>query len=226
MGISQAAVSVGPKAAGLQLRNIARGRAVSELREAVTLAMDALRRNPMRSALTILGIVIGITAVISVSAVISGINGNVLGSINDLGSDVIICYRFPWASLSRPPSEWLLRKELQAEWADDIAQLPHVATASPSLRIFLPQFGSGSVDVRRAGYRAKNVILQGNSPEINKIFDLKIGRGRWFTLTDQEHRSPIVVLGFDAAKTLFPDPGDDPIGKEVLAQGQLFTVVG
>ncbi|HYL09942.1 MAG TPA: ABC transporter permease [Candidatus Acidoferrales bacterium] len=223
MATRQASVSVAP---ALRLRSMARGRAVSELREAVSLAMDALRRNPMRSALTILGIVIGITAVIAVSAVISGINGNVLGSINDLGSDTIICYRFPWASLSRPPSEWLLRKELQAEWADDIAQLPHVAAASPSLRIFLPQFGSGSVDVHRGGYRAKNVILQGNSPDINKIFDLKIARGRWFTLVDQEHRAPIVVLGFDAAKTLFPDPGGDPIGKEVVIQGQLFTVVG
>ena len=110
---------------------------------------DTLRLNPLRSALTILGIVIGIMTVITVSSVINGLNENVLGSIRELGSDTIICYRFPWASLSRPPSEWFTRKELEADWAEDIARLPHVQAASPSLRIFQPQFGSGSSDIRR-----------------------------------------------------------------------------
>ena len=91
------------------------------------LALDTLRKNPLRSALTILGIVIGITTVITVSAMINGLNDNVLAGIRDLGSDTIICYRFPWASLSRPPSEWLNRKELQPEWAEDIEKLPHVS---------------------------------------------------------------------------------------------------
>ena len=118
----------------------------------------------LRSALTILGIVIGITTVITVSAVINGLNDNVLGGIRELGSDTIIAYRFPWASLSRPPSDWFTRKELQPEWADDIAQLPHVKAASPSMRIFQPQFGVGTSDVRRGANRAKNVILQGNAP--------------------------------------------------------------
>src|ERR1700732_933707 len=133
-----------------------------KLREEVLLALDTLRKNTLRSALTILGIVIGITTVITVTAVINGLNDNVLGGIRELGSDTIIAYRFPWASLSRPPSEWFTRKELLAEWADDMAKLPHVKAASPSMRIFQPQFGVGTSDVRRGANRAKNVILQGN----------------------------------------------------------------
>src|SRR5437867_12200664 len=97
-----------------------------KLSEQVALALDTLRKNLLRSALTILGIVIGITTVIAVSSVINGLNDNVLGGIRDLGSDTIIAYRFPWASLSRPPTEWLNRKELQPEWAEAIARLPHV----------------------------------------------------------------------------------------------------
>src|SRR5438876_11101774 len=146
--------------------------------EELLLALDTLRKNPMRSALTILGIVIGIATVITVSSVINGLNENVLGGIRELGSDTIIAYRFPWASLSRPPSEWFTRKELQPEWAEDMRHLPHVSAASPSLRIFMPQFGSGSSDLRRGAYRAKYVILQGNSPEVSKLFDNKLGRGR------------------------------------------------
>jgi len=73
---------------------------------------------------------------ICVSSVINGLNDNGLGGIRELGSDAIICYRFPWASLPRPPSEWFTRKELQPEWADAMGHLPHVLAATPSLRIF------------------------------------------------------------------------------------------
>jgi len=197
-----------------------------QLGEALFLAFDTLRKNPLRSSLTILGIVIGITTVITVSALINGLNDNVLAGIRELGSDTIICYRFPWASLSRPPSEWLNRKELQPEWADEIEKLPHVGAASPSMRIFMPQFGAGTADVRRGAFRAKNVILQGNSPSINRIFDMKIEYGRPFDENDTEHRSPVVMLGYDTARTLFPGSPSDAIGKEVTLNGQLFTVIG
>jgi putative ABC transport system permease protein len=189
------------------------------------LALDTLRKNPLRSALTILGIVIGITTVITVSAMINGLNDNVLAGIRELGSDTIICYRFPWASLSRPPSAWFTRKELQPEWADDMEKLPHVLAASPSMRIFMPQFGAGTADLRRGAYRAKNVILQGNSPSIERIFDMKIQYGRAFDYTDTEHRSPVIMIGYDTARVLFPDPSAS-IGKEVTLNGQLFTVIG
>jgi putative ABC transport system permease protein len=197
-----------------------------QLGEALFLAFDTLRKNPLRSSLTILGIVIGITTVITVSALINGLNDNVLAGIRELGSDTIICYRFPWASLSRPPSEWLNRKELQPEWAEEIEKLPHVAAASPSMRIFMPQFGAGTADVRRGAFRAKNVILQGNSPSINRIFDMKIEYGRPFDENDTEHRSPVVMLGYDTTRTLFPGSPSEAIGKEVTLNGQLFTVIG
>jgi len=214
-----------PQARGLPLRGlVTRGRTM-EFHEQLMLALDTLRQNPLRSALTILGIVIGIMTVIAVSSVINGLNENVLGGIRELGSDTIICYRFPWASLSRPPSEWFTRKELEAEWADDMSHLPHVLAATPSLRIFQPQFGSGTSDVRRGTFRAKNVILQGNSPSLSKIFDIKIEFGREFNDTDAEHRAPVVLLGFDTVKTLFSEGASEAIGKEVTIDGQLFTVI-
>src|SRR5258706_14742502 len=160
------------------LRGFVKPAKALELKDQVALALDTLRKNPLRSALTILGIVIGITTVIAVSSLINGLNENVLGGIRDLGSDTIIAYRFPWASLSRPPSEWFTRKELQPEWAEDIARLPHVKAASSSMRIFQPQFGSGTSDVRRGVNRAKNVILQGNEPSFRQKSDRKTQYGR------------------------------------------------
>src|SRR5215472_11565871 len=209
----------------LPLRRLIQKEGALKFREEVALALDTLRKNPLRSALTILGIVIGITTVITVSAFINGLNDNVLAGIRELGSDTIICYRFPWASLSRPPSEWFNRKELLPEWAADMEKLPHVSAASPSMRIFMPQFGSGTADVRRGAYRAKNVILQGNSPSIERIFDMKIQYGRPFDETDTEHRSPVVMLGYDTTRVLFPDASKS-VGQEVTINGQLFTVIG
>src|SRR4029077_15086057 len=215
-----------PNVVALPLPARKRKEGVLELWEEVLLALDTLRKNKLRSALTILGIVIGITTVITVTAVINGLNENVLGGIRELGSDTIIAYRFPWASLSRPPSEWFTRKELQPEWAEDIALLPHVKAASASMRIFQPQFGSGTEDVRRGAYRAKNVILQGNQPSIGEIFDLKIEHGRFFNDTDAEHRARVVLLGYDTTRIFFPESPANSLGKEVIIDGQIFTVIG
>jgi putative ABC transport system permease protein len=198
----------------------------SELLEAVALALDSVRRNPLRSGLTILGMVIGVAIVIAITAVINGLNSNVVASIEDLGSNIIICYRFPWAQIGRPPSEWFTRKELEAQWAEEIAQLPGVDSAAATLRIFRPEFGAGTSYVRRGGFRAKNVIIQGGPPEVREIFNISLARGRAHTLAEEEHRAPVVVLGYDTAKTLFPAENDDPIDQEVIVDGHSLRVIG
>jgi putative ABC transport system permease protein len=215
-----------PRTTALPVRSLVRKERALEFGQEVLLALDTLRKNPLRSALTILGIVIGITTVIAVSAMINGLNDNVLADIRELGPDTIICYRFPWASLSHPPSEWFTRKELQPEWAEDIERLPHVSAASPSMRIFIPHLGAGTADLRRGQYRAQNVILQGNSPSIHRIFDMKVQFGRAFDETDTVHHSPVVMLGYDTARILFPESPSQSIGQEVTIDGQLFTVIG
>ncbi|HLZ93307.1 MAG TPA: ABC transporter permease [Candidatus Acidoferrum sp.] len=215
-----------PQTAVLPARSRSRKARASNFGEELLLALDTLRKNPLRSALTILGIVIGITTVITVSAMINGLNDNVLAGIRELGSDTVIAYRFPWAGLSHPPSAWFTRKELQPEWAEDMEKLPHVLAASPSMRIFMPQFGSGTADLRRGAYRAKNVILQGNSPSIEKIFDMKIQYGRPFDQNDTDHRIPVVMLGYDTTRILFPEDPSKSIGQEVVLNGQLFNVIG
>ncbi len=102
-----------------------------EFKEAVALAVDVLRRNPLRSFLTVLGIVIGVTTIIVIGAVINGLNSNVLGNISQLGSSTIIVSKFSWATLGRPSFALLQRKELKAEWVDGLPLLPHVMAVSP-----------------------------------------------------------------------------------------------
>ncbi len=200
-------------------------RRFGEIKESVVLALDVLRRNPLRSFLTVLGIMIGVTTIIVIGAVVNGLNSNVLGQIQSLGSTTIIVSRISWATFGRPSMELLQRRNIEAEWADGLAQLPHVVAATPAGQIANYEVGAGSSEVRRANLRAKNVILEGDGPDVAQISNFDMERGRFFNATDNEHHSSVVVLGHTTANTLFPN-GEDPVGQEVLVEGHVFTVVG
>ena len=198
---------------------------LGELKEALTLAFDVLRRNRLRSFLTVLGIVIGVTTIIVIGAVVNGLNTNVLGNIQSLGSSTIIVSRLSWATFGRPSMEVLQPKYIEAEWADGLALLPHVVAATPAGQIANYDVGAGASEVRRGNLRAKNVILEGDGPEVAQISNFNMARGRFFNATDDEHHSMVVVLGHTTAKTLFPN-GQDPVGQEVLLEGYVFAVIG
>ena len=101
----------------------------AEFKESVALAFDVLRRNPLRSFLTVLGIVIGVTTIIVIGAVINGLNSNVLGNIQSLGSSTVIVSKFSWATLGRLSPKVLQRKDLDPAWIEGLRQLPHVVAA-------------------------------------------------------------------------------------------------
>src|SRR6516164_6628633 len=172
-----------------------RTRRFEEIKESILLALDVLRRNPLRSFLTILGIMIGVTTIIVIGAVVNGLNANVLGNIQTLGSSTIIVSRMPWTSFGRPPMEMLQRPYLRAEWAEGLAQLPHVVAATPAGQIANYAVGAGSSEVRRGNYRAKSVILEGDGPSVAQISNFEMASGRFFNQTDNDYRSNVVVLG-------------------------------
>jgi putative ABC transport system permease protein len=197
----------------------------SEIKEAVALAFDVLRRNPLRSFLTVLGIMIGVTTIILIGAVINGLNSNVLGNIQSLGSSTIIVSKISWATFGRQPMEVLQRKDIKAEWVDGMTHLPHVVAATPVGQIANYEVGAGSSEVRRGNLRAKSVILEGDGPAVVQISNFNLTSGRFFNEIDGEHHSSVTVLGHTTAKTLFPN-GEDPVGQEVLIEGHVFTVIG
>ncbi|MFI5174305.1 MAG: ABC transporter permease [Terriglobia bacterium] len=197
---------------------------LTEAREIVMLALDSLRKSKLRSALTILGIVIGVMTVISVTSVIRGLNATVSAQIEEIGSNVIFIYRFNWATLGRLPSEIFQRKELTFEDSLAIREIPGVKAVDPALRIFKPDFGAGTFSARYGNNISKNAILQGDYAGSRDVWDIQMYQGRWFSDYEDEHKSPVVVLGYDTAETLFPRI--DPIGKEIDVEGAKLTVIG
>src|SRR5216684_4140644 len=191
--------------------------------EIVQMALDTIRTNKMRSALTVLGIVIGVAVVIGISSVVRGLNDNVSQVISSLGSNIVFAYHQP-LTFGRPTEEIRTRKELTFDDFEAVQQLPHAKIATTGMRYFRQEFGTGTYEVKYNGRKVKNVVLKGDTGTWKDVFDLDVASGRWMNETDEEHHSPVIILGSDTAEELFPT--EEPLGKEINIDGQLFTVVG
>lgn len=192
--------------------------------EILSMAMNTIRSNKLRSSLTVLGIVIGVAVVIAISSIVSGLNDNVSQVISSLGSNIIFAYHIEPFTFSRPTQEMRTRKELTYDDAEAMKALPHVQAVSAGIRYFLPQLGVGTFAAKYKGRKAKNTILEGDTASWKDVYDLQVAAGRWFSEVDDERRAPVIVIGSDTAEELFP--GESPLNKEINVEGQLFTIVG
>jgi putative ABC transport system permease protein len=99
-----------------------------------------------------------------------------------------------------------------------------VKAVTTGLRFQRPEFGTGTYVVKYGDRRAKNTMLEGDTGEWPKVFDLGVTEGRWWNESDDERHASVIVLGSDTAEELFPNGG--ALGKEINIDGQLFTVIG
>ncbi len=196
----------------------------SDQRESIKMALDTLRANKMRSALTILGIVIGVMTVITISSVINGLNSSVSTMVQQFGSNVLWIFRFPVIGV-RPTAEMLARKQLTYDDMVEIGKLPHVVASSAGLQYTNYQFNTGSEIAHYGTRKSENVGLEGDSPSTADVYDIGIAEGRFITQADQDRAADVVVLGHDLAENLFGG-SEDPLGKDVIISGRTFTVIG
>ncbi len=189
----------------------------------VRMALDTIRSNKLRSALTVLGIVIGVAVVIGISSVVRGMNDQFQQAISSLGSNIIFAFHQPLA-FGPPTEEIRKRRELTFDDAMAMKDLPHIKDVTATLQFLQVEFGQGTYVVKYGDRRAKNTILEGDSGSLKDVYDIALSSGRWFNDTDDEHHSPVIILGSDTATELFPK--GETLGKEINIEGQMFTVIG
>ena len=182
------------------------------LLESMRVAGRALRANVFRTALTLLGIVIGVGSVIAMLAVGDGAKQTVVDRISGMGTNLMLVR--PVAANRRGMGTSIAT--LTPQDAEAIAALPNVLAAVPEL--------GGGVTLRFG-----NTDYQTQATATNAEFPIArnwpVARGLFFTRADVESYAPVVVLGDTVARSLIAD-GSDPVGKHVVVNNVLFQVLG
>jgi macrolide transport system ATP-binding/permease protein len=182
-----------------------------DLGEAVKMALRSLRANVFRSALTLLGVVIGVAAVVVMMAIGNGSKQQVVERIQSMGSNLLLV--FPGVPGTRPTGDIAT---LVGGDAEAIKDLPNIAVVSPE-RSTRATVRYGNLDYKTS--------ITGIWPGYRSIQDWKMARGSFITQQDVQGYAPVVVLGQTVAKSLFPD-GSDPVGRYILVKSVPFEVVG
>ncbi len=189
-------------------------------REAFWLALEALRAHKLRSFLTLLGVVIATTTLISVMSVINGMNLYIAERIANLGANVFVIHRFQWAQ----GYESLLK----ARRRNKPIRMEEYEFLKHSLRNY-KNIGAeaglgGDSEVRFRGHSLDDVRLSGSTPSLIDIQQEKVEFGRYFSESDYENRAMVCFIGADLVDEFFSQI--DPLGKEIGVRGVTFRVIG
>ncbi len=186
--------------------------------EAIRIALQSLWANKLRSVLTLLGVVIGVAAVIAVVTFVSGINDYVAQKVFNLGADVFIISKMSTAETN---VEHFLaaekRKNLTMEdYEAALAACQHCEFVGATL--------STSGKVKNGEQSINGTNVQGITPSMAEILDTDLTSGRMLNETDLNSRSPVAVVGTDIVDNLMA--GADPLGKEIRIDGSTYQVIG
>src|SRR5204862_6375011 len=181
--------------------------------ENLKIALRAISSNKLRSILTVLGVMIGVAAVIAVVSLVQGMQYKLSQDLQSVGSNYIEV--FPDAGEQRNS---FLQKMPELTIDDAMA----VRKAAPSIHDFTPLF-LPNVEIKFADARHR-LQLYGVNSAYQDVFNHWVDRGRFFTPLDDEMKKRIAVIGVSAAEKV--NLGNEPIGKLIQIDGNGFTVVG
>jgi putative ABC transport system permease protein len=187
--------------------------------EAIRIALQSLWANKLRSALTLLGVVIGVAAVIAVVTFVNGINGYVAERIFNLGADVFIVFKVsPAVTNVDHFLDGEKRKDITMEDYESVREAcSHCSVVGAALR-------NPSGHVKYAQQEINDTTIQGLTPAMATIYDIDLTAGRMINETDLENKSGVAVIGPDIVDNLMP--GVDPLGKEIRIDGWTYRVIG
>jgi putative ABC transport system permease protein len=186
------------------------------IKDYFNVSIKALLLNRSRSVLTILGIVIGIAAIILIMSLGSGAQKLILSQVQGLGSKSVIVV--PGRQLNGPPTtvglDSLKKKDLEA--LQNKNNVPHAAIVIPII------FGGDLVSVNSEIFRAQ---IYGSSVDMPRVFDVDPVQGVFFSEDDVKGASSVVVIGSKIYEELFPN-GGDVIGKRIKVKDRSFKIIG
>jgi putative ABC transport system permease protein len=186
--------------------------------DTIRLAFAALAANKMRSALTLLGIVIAVTTVVGMMALIEGLRARVDQQLSGLGADVFQVQKWPHGGNHKDWKLYAARKNLTVADAAALRDLPSV------VQVGSEAWEGGQKVTSRAGSTGANQVVVGATPEFVENNGLNLAHGRFLTVDDVAGERPVAVVGYDLIDALFA--GLEPLGQEIVLRGSVYRVVG
>jgi len=196
----------------------------AEWKESLDVALGTIGSQKLRSFLTMLGVVIGIASVISVAAIIHGLNQHITDKVREIGTQSFFVTRFKAFTFGRFTDEIQRRKYLTYDDAVAIReQCPSARRASPLLTRAL--FFGQENEIRYQNSRVDNPFVRGSEPDLVDVLPVyQVKEGRFFTAEENLHAERLCLLGTAIADSLFGSL--DPIDREVRVNGLPFKVIG
>ena len=193
-------------------------------RENVQLALDAVWSHRVRSGLTILGIVIGITTVVTVSSLLTGVQKGIVTFFQEFGPDNIFVNRYSGDPSAPPRQKEARRKPLNPDYADIIRRLSP-STEDVGLQLFIPSFvGTQPLVARVPGYESDRVNLASCTANQLTFAPRDLVAGRVFTPEEDARMARVGIIGSSLAEALFPDA--NAVGRQVTIGAGEYTVIG
>jgi len=187
--------------------------------EGIRIALHSLWANKLRSTLTLLGVVIGVAAVIAVVTFVNGINGYVATKIFNLGADVFIVSKVSPVVTS---IDQLIEGEKRKDFALDDYEA--VLAGCTNCKYVGASIYNLNGKVKYGDQSSSDTMVRGLTPSMGPILDLDIVSGRMLNDVDLRNSSRVAVIGNDILEKLMP--GLDPIGREIRVDGEVYTVIG
>jgi len=186
-------------------------------------AMDTLRAHKMRSALTIFGVVLGVSVIMLVAALITGFNRKVEESINQIGADSAFVSKWDQHRHDgRPPQEELQRKPLTP---DDARVIAENCPAVESATAWIAPPWQQSHSIRTKAGEVAGIDFRGVQGNFGLVYAKEsLLEGRFISEGDDLHKEKVAMIGENVSPVLFPN--GHPIGQDVLIDGSSFLVVG
>ena len=187
--------------------------------EAIRIALLSLWANKLRSVLTLLGVVIGVAAVIAVVTFVNGINGYVAEKIFNLGADVFIISKMP--NVITDVDQFIEGNKRKDITVDNYQAVVEGCTACKVVGASVLNFNGKVVFGTES---SADTMVRGWTPTMARIYDLDLVMGRAVNDSDVNNASPVVVIGWDVRENLMGST--DPIGKEIRVDGHVYNVIG
>jgi len=191
------------------------------------MALQTVREHKTRSFLTVLGVVIGVAAMIFVASILVGVSRDVEGYLDDYGTNTLFIFRFDLGiSFGRMTAEQRARKPLTLDDAKAIlAECPHVKNVTVEVfPRFTPNERPTPQVARYGSHEITNLDYTGTNSAYQDVYNARVVQGRFFSEFEDQHREDVAVIGDEIDKTFFP--AHDGVGKTIVVAGVPYQVIG